>query len=111
LAVKRGDIVIVVAAGDLGKPRPAIVVQADELGEATTSVIVCPLSSTTDATGRLRPIIEPTPGNGLRVRSQIVTDKITALRRNRMREVVGRLDPDQVDQLNRALFVVLGFAR
>ena len=76
---------------------------------STTSVIVCPLSSTTYATGRLRPIIAP--GNGLRVKSQIMTDKITALRRNRLREIVGRLEADQIDRLDRALLIVLGLAK
>ncbi len=109
--MKRGDVVIVVAAGDLGKPRPAVVVQADELGAATTSVIVCPLSSTTHASGWLRPIIEPSSANGLRAKSQIMTDKITALRRDRVRDVVGRLESDQLDRLDRALLLVLGLAR
>ncbi len=109
--MKRGDVVIVVASGELGKPRPAIVVQADELGAATTSVIVCPLSSAVARAGRIRPIVEPTPGNGLRARSQIMTDKITALRRERIREAVGRLDPDQIGDLDRALLVVLGLAK
>lgn len=109
--MKRGDVVIVVAAGDLGKPRPAVVVQADELGAATTSVIVCPLSSMTHATGRIRPIIEPSSANGLRAKSQIMTDKITALRRDRVRDVVGRLESDQLDRLDRALLLVLGLAR
>lgn len=104
----RGDVVIVVAPGQLGKPRPAVVVQADELGDATTSVIVCPLSSTTQGFGHLRPVIEPTKGNGLRVESQIMTDKITALRRDRVRDVIGHLDPKQVEVLDRALLIVLG---
>jgi mRNA interferase MazF len=111
LAVTRGDVVIVVAPGQLGKPRPAIIVQADELGDTTTSVIVCPLSSTVQGSGRLRPVIESTESNGLRVKSQAMTDKITALRRDRIRDVVGRLDPKQVNALDRALLVILGLAR
>ena len=30
--VRRGDVVLSSLQGDLGKPRPAVVVQADELG-------------------------------------------------------------------------------
>jgi mRNA interferase MazF len=111
LAVKRGDVVIVVAPGEFGKPRPAVIVQANELGDRTTSIIVCPLSSAVARGGRIRPVIEPTPGNRLRARSQIMTDKITALRRDRVRAAVGRLDPDQLADLDRALLIVLGLAR
>jgi mRNA interferase MazF len=45
------------------------------------------------------------------VKSQIMTDKITALRRNRLREIVGRLEADQIDRLDRALLIVLGLAK
>jgi mRNA interferase MazF len=43
--VKRGDVVLMVVPGELGKPRPGIIVQANELGDETTTVLVCPLSS------------------------------------------------------------------
>jgi mRNA interferase MazF len=111
LDVKRGDVVLVVAPGALRKPRPGIVVQADELGEATTTVVVCPMSSEIGATPSLRPVVEPTTRNGLRIRSQIMTDKITALRRDRVRRVIGRLDTVTRDRLDQALLIVLGLAR
>ena len=37
--MKRGDIVIVSAAGDYGKPRPAVVIQSDRL-RSMDSVLV-----------------------------------------------------------------------
>lgn len=79
----RGDVVLLVASGDLGKPRPGVIVQADELGDVTTSVLICPMSSDLSEFRRTRPIVEPSPENGLRVRSQIMTDKLSALRRDR----------------------------
>jgi mRNA interferase MazF len=109
--VKRGDVVLVVAQGDRGKPRPGVVVQADELGDATTSVLVCPMSSEVTEFHRLRPVVEPTASNGLRLRSQIMTDKINALQRDRVRQVLGSLDTDTSEQLDSALLVVLGLAR
>ena len=42
--MKRGDVVIV-AYGELGRPRPAVIIQADELGGATTTVVACPITS------------------------------------------------------------------
>jgi mRNA interferase MazF len=56
-------------------------------------------------------VVEPSSTNGLRLRSQIMTDKIDALRRDRVRRVLGSLDDDASQRLNSALFVVLGLAR
>jgi mRNA interferase MazF len=109
--VKRGDVVLLVAQGDMGKPRPGVIVQADELGDATTSVLVCPMSSEVTELHRLRPVVEPTANNGLRLRSQIMTDKINALRRDRVRQVLGALDADASERLDSALLLVLGLAR
>jgi mRNA interferase MazF len=109
MAVKRGDVVIM-THGELGRPRPAVIVQTDALGEETTTILVCPLTS--DVTEKLpvRPVVEAFPRNGLRIRSQIMTDKMFALRRTRVRQVIGALDPQTTDQLDRALLVVLGLA-
>jgi mRNA interferase MazF len=109
--VKRGDVVLLVAQSDMGKPRPGVIVQADELGDATTSVLVCPMSSEVTELHRLRPVVEPTANNGLRLRSQIMTDKINALRRDRVRQVLGSLDDEASEQLDSALLLVLGLAR
>jgi len=109
--MKRGAVVLLVASGDLGKPRPGVIVQADELGDATTSILICPMSSDLSEFRRTRPIVEPSRDNGLRVRSQIMTDKINALRRDRVRQVIGTLDAATLEQLDTSLLVVLGLAR
>jgi mRNA interferase MazF len=105
--VTRGDIVVAVASGDYGKPRPAVVVQTDVLQGVIDSVIVCPLTSTLVDAAMIRPTVEPTPENGLARRSQIMTDKIVALHRDRVREVVGRLDQATLRELDRSLLFVL----
>lgn len=99
-----------VVPSELGRPRPGIIVQADELGNDTTSVLVCPMSSDLTEFRFTRPVIEPSADNGLRVRSQIMTEKLIALRRERIRRVIGALDADSTDILNSALLVVLGLA-
>ena len=43
--VVRGDVVLVVAPGDHGKPRPATVVQSDLFNPTHASVVVCPITS------------------------------------------------------------------
>ena len=109
--MKRGDVVLLVAQGDMGKPRPGVIVQADELGDTTNSILVCPMSSDITEFHRVRPVVEPSATNGLRLRSQIMTDKINALRRDRIRQVLGSLDDESSERLNSALLVVLGLAR
>ncbi len=111
--MKRGDVVLMVGPGELGRPRPGIIVQADELGDNTTTLLACPLSSDVQSNPnpRLRPVIEPTAANGLRVPSQIMTDKLLAQRRERVRRVIGTIDAESSSRLDTALLIVLGLAR
>ena len=108
--MKSGDVVVV-AHGELGRPRPAVIVQADELGDATTTVLVCPITSDVTEKLPIRPIDEADESNGLRIRSQIMTDKMLALRRTRLRRMLGSIDSEASDRLDRALLIVLGLAR
>jgi mRNA interferase MazF len=110
MAIKRGDIVLV-AHADLGKPRPAVVVQADEFNENALTILVCPLTSDVVERLPLRPIVAAQPGTGLRERSQIMTDRMLALRRDRIRGAVGTIDAAAREQLDRALLMVLGLGR
>ena len=108
--MKRGDIVLMVDPSELGRPRPGVIVQADEFKHLTT-VFVCPITSDVQENLPLRPTIEAKLSNGLRLPSQIMTDKMIALRRDRVRSVIGHLDSRIMQELNRALLVVLGLAQ
>ena len=66
MSLRRGDLVTVAAKGPYtGKPRPALVVQADPLSQLA-SVMVCPLTSKLIAAAPLRVRIEPGRLNNLR---------------------------------------------
>ena len=106
--IARGDVVLMVVPGDLGRPRPGVAVQADEFAAGLLTIFVCPISSDLQ-TGLL--LIEVAPENGLRLHSQIMTDKMVALRRDRIRRVIGRIDAETSEQLDRALLLVLGLTR
>ncbi len=108
--MKRGDIVIAVH-GELGRPRPVVIVQANELGDETTTVIVCPITSELTEHLPVRPIVEPSSINGLHARSQIMTDKPFSLPRERVRRVLGTIEADTIDALDRALLTVQGLIR
>jgi mRNA interferase MazF len=108
--MRRGDVVTVAAAGDYGKPRPAVIVQTDALPVGHASVIVCQMTSECSDAPDFRVTIEPTEKNGLRVRSQVMADKPVTVRRERIGRQVGRLEDKDVARINTALAFVMGLA-
>ena len=105
--VTRGDIVTVALRGDQGKPRPALVVQAD-LFHALSAVTVLPLTGTVVPAFLLRVTVEPTVANGLTRTSQVMVDEIQTPSRNHVGAVVGRLDAALMRDVERALALFLG---
>ena len=59
----RGDLVTVVTSGDYGKPRPALIVQADAYAEHP-SITVLPLTSELHDVPLLRVTVEPGKDTG-----------------------------------------------
>ena len=108
--MRRGDVVTVAAAGDYGKPRPAVIVQTDALPAEHTSVVVCQMTSECSDAPDFRVTVEPTAENGLRVRSQVMADKPVTIRRERIGRHVGRLDDKDIARLNIALSFTMGLA-
>ncbi len=107
--VKRGDIVIVSAPGDYGKPRPAVVIQSDWLAH-TDSVLVALMTSVLFAAPIYRLRVEPTAETGLETPSQVMVEKIVALPREKCSAKIGRLDDATLIALNHRLSVVIGIA-
>jgi mRNA interferase MazF len=101
--------VVVAFQGDYGKPRPALVVQA-ELFSEHPSLTVLPVTSTIVDAPLFRITIEPSTGNGLRSVSQVMVDKVTTVRRDRIAQTIGRLPDETMLRVNRALVLWLGIA-
>jgi mRNA interferase MazF len=110
LSLSRGDVVIVAAAGDYGKPRPAVVVQTDAIPAAHPSVVVCQMTSTLVDASDLRVTIEPSPENGLRELSQVMIDKPVTLMRSRISGSIGRLSVSEMARVTAGLAFVIGVA-
>ena len=106
--MNRGDLVVVSASGDYGKPRPALVVQSDLFNATHASVVVCLITTDLTDAPLIRLDVDATPENGLKQRSQIMIDKVVALRRERMGARIGRLDADTLVRVNRSLALFLG---
>lgn len=107
--MRRGDLVVVSAAGDYGKPRPAVVIQSDWL-KATDSVLVALLTSTLAEAPLYRLRIEPSESNGLKLLSQVMVDKIVAMPREKCGQVIGRINESQRIALDHMLAIVIGIA-
>jgi len=107
--MKRGDVITVAVAGDYGKPRPAVIIQSDWL-EETESVLVCLLTTTIRDAPLYRLSIIANTANGLREPSQIMVDKIMAVRRNKCGSLLGRLGTMDMKALDQRLALVIGIA-
>jgi mRNA interferase MazF len=107
--MSRGEVVIVAAPGDYGKPRPAVIVQSDAIPEGHASVVICPMTSEL-AEADFRVTIEAGPETGLRVRSQVMADKPVTVHRERIGQRIGRLQTGDLARLNVALAFVMGLA-
>lgn len=105
--MKRGDLVTVAMPGDFGKPRPALVVQADAFS-ATGTVTVLLITGTLVEAPILRPGIEPTDFNGLKKTSQVMVDKAMSVQRSRIGSAFGHLDDETMLTVTRSLAVFLG---
>jgi mRNA interferase MazF len=110
MQMQRGDLVTVAAVGDYGKPRPAVIVQTDAFPQTHASVVVCQLTSELADAPEFRIPIEPTPENGLRLKSQVMADKPVTIRRERIGQKIGRLDNQDMARIGIALAFVLGLA-
>ena len=108
--MKRGDIVLAVARGDYGKPRPAVIVQSDLFNATHASLLVCLLTTELIDAPLFRLTVAPTPANGLLEPSQVMADKLLALPRKRIRERIGVADDETMLGLNRSLALLLGLA-
>jgi mRNA interferase MazF len=95
--------------GDFGKPRPALVVQADHFGKLTT-ITALPVTSTLVDAPLLRLAVEPDAQNNLARPSQVMIDKLITLRREQVGEPFGRAGDELMLGVNRALAVFLGIA-
>ncbi|MDO8263175.1 MAG: type II toxin-antitoxin system PemK/MazF family toxin [Gallionella sp.] len=107
--MRRGDLVTVALQGDLGKPRPALVIQSD-LFDTHPSVTILPVTSELRVAPLFRISVNPSELNALTKPSQVMVDKPQSVAREKVGAVIGRLDDETMLAVNRALAVFLGFA-
>ncbi len=102
--MKRGDVIKVAGTGDFaGKPRPAVVVQADEFCETHGSLTVIPLTSQRQHSLMFRIPVPANDTTGLLINSEAEIDKIQSVRRDRTREIIGTVDLWSMQRIDQAL--------
>jgi mRNA interferase MazF len=108
--LKRGDIVTIAAPGDYGKPRPALIIQADFFNDTHASITLLPLTSTIIDAPLFRVTLDPNRQNGLSRVSQIMVDKVITLPREKIGKRVGHVGDSVMTRVGRALSVWLGMS-
>lgn len=96
--------------GDFGKPRPALVIQADPFNEHVSATVL-PITSTLVSAPLLRVTIQPSAENGLQKPSQVMVDKAMTVKRDKVGPAFGRIDADALVEVERCLAVFLGIAK
>ena len=108
MAIKRGDVIVAAMAGDFGNPRPALVIQSDLFNPTHSSLVICPITSHLLDAPLFRLTLKPTSENGLKNESQLMIDKITAVKRERIGAKAGQLSAVQMTKVDEALRIWLG---
>ena len=103
LEIARGDIVVAVLPGDYGKGRPALVVQSDAFNATHASIVVCPITTQLVDAPYFRLPLRPSKANGLRSPSEIMIDKMMAIKRERISRVIGCVDAARMLEVGEAL--------
>lgn len=106
--IRRGDVVICALQGELGKPRPAVVLQSDLFNESHGSMTVCPVTSHLLEAPLFRVVLKPEATNGLKNESQVMVDKLSTVGLQRIKSVVGHLVPDDLARVETAVMLWLG---
>lgn len=103
MEIKRGDVVTCVFSREYGKPRPALVVQSDLFNAEHASLTLCPVTGMLRAAPLFRLDVMPSTHNGLKKKSQVVVDKMASVKRERIRQVIGRFSDHEMRNVDAAL--------
>jgi mRNA interferase MazF len=108
LKYRRGDVVTCAPPGDYGKPRPAVVLQSDLFNTTHASVTLCPITSHLQEAPLFRVPLAKGPVTGLKLESQAMVDKLSTVRLERIKTVIGRLEADDLERVEAAVMRWLG---
>jgi mRNA interferase MazF len=104
--IQRGDVVLVsldpVVGSELGKTRPAVVLQNDLANRSSPTVTVIPISSQVDRVFPFQ-VLLPAGEGGLERDSKALCEQIRTVSRRRLVDQLGRLPATRLDEIRAAL--------
>lgn len=94
---------------EVGKIRPAVIVQSDLINELNhSSFLICPISSQErKVSGKLRLFVKADSSNGLDKDSYILADQIRSVDKLRFQDKVGSLDNKTSNKLIESIKILL----
>ena len=90
-------------AGDYGKPRPALIIQNNVFNAIHSSIVICPITSHVEKEIIFRPTLLPDVQNGLEKISQVMIDKLTTIKREKIGKILGNISFHKQEEVMRAL--------
>jgi mRNA interferase MazF len=107
MGLKRGDIVLVAAPGEFGKPRPALIVQSDS-AFPSGYVTYLPITSNLLRVPDVRIPVMPNAQNGLRLPSEVMVDMIQTSSLAKFDQTIGTIDEHTLQLVEASLSLHLG---
>ena len=111
MKVKRGEIYYAdlspVVGSEQGGVRPVLVVQNDMGNKYSPTVIAAAITSQKDKAALPTHIALPL-GSGLQKESMVLLEQVRTIDKQRLRERMGEVEPEVMDQINRALQISFG---
>ena len=107
MQIKRGDIWSVLWTDFVRKPRPALVIQAEEYRLTETDILAL-ITTTENETEVLRIPIKANESNGLQQDSFICLDKLMAIPVANLGKCYGRVSDEVMREVNARLIKILG---
>jgi mRNA interferase MazF len=104
--IRRGDVFLVnlnpVVGSEIGKTRPAIVVQNDLANRSSPTITVIPISSSTDRVFPFQVWI-PAGEAGLSHDSKALCEQIRTISHDRLLQCLGQLSQERLNEVRTAL--------
>lgn len=110
MRLRRGDLVVAAVPGPGGgRPRPAVIVQSNDLVSPDT-IIVLPLTTGIRGESMFRVVADAEPSDALAAPCEIMIDKPGAVRREHIRRRIGRVTTATRQRLDTALARMVGLS-
>ncbi len=112
MTIKRGDIYYAdlspVVGSEQGGVRPVLVVQNDMGNKHSPTIIAAAITSQKSKARLPTHIALTSKSSGLQKDSVVLLEQIRTIDKERLKEKMGRLDKNSMDEINRALYVSFG---